>query len=114
MSGREPARRIAAVIDRVASQVSILDGAGGVFRASIQPVRGLAGEKSGPWGVEKRRRATIYAPWGETVAKLKEGVRLGWQGDAYRLIGVETLRVGDFPLYIWGLLEREGEEKPWI
>jgi len=117
MSAQNTARRIAHAISRVGAPALITgDGDGGEFTASIHPVRSRAlhNALTGSWGVDRRRRATLYAPWGEISTRIKAESRLRWQGQLYRVLQVETLFLAGQPMYVWGILEPEGEAPIWI
>ncbi|MCL2580503.1 MAG: hypothetical protein FWE32_10830 [Oscillospiraceae bacterium] len=114
MRGGDPARKIGRAIAKIGGQVLLIEGGDELpFTASIQPIRRQESERAGPWGIDRRRRAAIYASWCEISAKIKEGSCLRCQEASYRVVGVEVLKAAGRPLYIWGLLEREGDDLPW-
>jgi len=117
MTGQSTRRRIAQAISRVGAPARFADQPGGeAFTASIQPVRSIARHNAltGSWGVDRRRRSTLYAPWGEISAQVKAESRLLWQGQLYRVLQADTLFLGDQPAYVWAILEPEGEAAKWI
>ena len=102
------ALRVMRAIGRVGAPASVLGRAEqGTFMASIQPVRerGLRPQREGPWGVDNRRRAAMFAPWCEGSAMLRVQDRLQWQGQVYRVLQVETPRLFGWPLYLWAMVE---------
>ena len=111
--GLSPAMRVLRAIERVGATASLLGAQRTVsFMASIQPVRdrSLQPLREGPWGVDRRRRAAMLAPWCGQASSLRVEDRLRWQGQAYRVLQVETVEFGGEPLYIWAMLEQQGRE----
>ena len=110
MRAFQPALRVMRAIGQVGAPAE-LPGQPGTFMASIQPVRdrSLQPQRDGPWGVDRRRRAALFAPWCEAAAKLRPESRLRWQGQTYRVLQVETPRLFGRPLYVWAMVEPLGE-----
>lgn len=79
------------------------------FLATVQPVDRLAREEAGPLGVGRRRHAVLYAPFTREADRLEEDSRLAWCGQVYRVLQRELFCFGGEPLYLWAVLEREGE-----
>ena len=101
------------MIERVGAPASLLGREEPeVFMATVQPVRdrSLQPLRDGPWGVDRRRRAAMFAPWCETSDTLRPEDRLRWQGQAYRVLQVETVEFAGQPLYVWAMLEQQGRE----
>jgi len=104
------ARRIRSAITRIGSTATLAeDKARTPFTASIQPVRSLQSKQSGSWGTGRRRRAALYAPWCETASRIQAGSRIIRQGQTYRVLQAETLEMAGQSLYVWAMLEPEGE-----
>jgi len=104
------ARRIRSAITRIGSTATLAeDKTRTPFAASIQPVRIIQGEQSGSWGTGRRRRAALYAPWCEATSRIQAGSRVIRQGQPYRVLQAETLEMAGQPLYVWAMLEPEGE-----
>ena len=117
MRALDPAGRIARAINRVGAPAFFEDAPTVSFTASVQPIRrtDIREALTGPWGVDRarRRRAVLYAPWGEQASRMSADSRIVWQGVRYRAVQVETLTLEGEPLYVWGILEPEGEEQTW-
>jgi len=108
-----PALRVMRAIERVGAPASLIGREEpGVFMASIQPVRdrSLQPLRDGPWGVDRRRRAAMFAPWCEVSDSLRVEDRLRWQGQVYRVLQVEIVEFAGLPLYAWAMLEQQGRE----
>ena len=118
MRALDPARRIARAIGRVGATAVLIEGAEETpFAASVQPIRrtDMRGALTGSWGVDRarRRRAILYAPWGEVASRLDVNSSIIWRGEQFRTVQVETLTLEGRPLYIWAILEPEGAERQW-
>ena len=112
------ARRVAWAISRVGARAALVGSEDKPFEASVQPVRdrNLQSLREGPWGIDRRRRAAMFAQWCESSAKLQVGGQIIWQGRVYRTLQVEVLEMAGQPLYVWAMLEPAGEkeeETPW-
>ena len=108
------ARRILHALTRVGAPARLMgEEEGATFTASIQPVRGRQTERTGPWGIDRPGKAALYAPWDSVTARIQAGSRLCWQGRLYRVLQAQTLELAGEPLYVWGMLETEGEAQPW-
>ena len=108
-----PVLRVMRAIGRVGAPAALLGGTEPVeFMASVQPVRErtLQPQREGPWGVDRRRRAAMFAPWCEVAGGLKAEDRVRWQGLVYRVLQVETPRLFGRPFYVWAMVEPLGEE----
>ena len=112
MRAIQPALRVMRAIGLVGAPAELLGLAEpGTFMASIQPVRerSLQPQRDGPWGVDRRRRAAMFAPWCEATGRLRPESRLRWQGQDFRVLQVETPRLFGRPLYVWAMVEPLGE-----
>ena len=104
------ARRIMRAINRFGSPcVLACDDERTPFVASVQPVRDrhLQSLRDGTWGVGRRRRAVLFAPWCEAAARVDVDRRVIWQGYRYRVLQAEALEFAGQPLYVWAMLEPE-------
>ena len=113
MRGLSPALRVMQAIERMGAPASLLGRDEPVsFSATVQPVRdrSLRPLRDGPWGVDRRRRAAMFAPWCQAADTLRVEDRLRWQGQNYRVLQVETVEFAGEPLYIWAMLEQQGRE----
>ena len=111
MMAEMAALRVMRAIGRVGAPAIVLGREGSEpFMASIQPVRerSLQPQRDGPWGVDRRRRAAMFAPWCEASAALQVEDRLQWQGEVYRVLQVEAPRLFGRPLYLWAMVEPVG------
>ena len=113
MRALSPVLRVLRAIERVGAPASLTGREPPVsFPASVQPVRdrSLQPLREGPWGVDRRRRAAMFAPWCEVADTLQVEEQLRWQGQNYRVLQVESVEFGGQPLYIWAMLEQQGRE----
>ena len=109
------ARRIMRAISRVGAPCLLAQGDERIpFTASVQPVRDrhLQSLRDGSWGVGRRRRAAMFAPWCDVAARIEVERRIIWQGQRYRVLQAETLELAGEPLYVWAMLEPEGADGP--
>lgn len=76
------------------------------FLASVQPALKLQGEDSSPLGIGRNGQAVLYALTDGNARFLKEGDCIQVGCSFYRVLQVETRRVGGVPLYIWASLQQ--------
>lgn len=105
------AARILDTLRRVGQQAVLLreGGAPLAFTASIQPIKSLPGEDSGPLGVGRRRRYNLYAPANTGITA---GSRLKSLGRTYLVLSAEELFLSGEAVCLQGVLELEKEEAP--